>query len=104
QSTPPIELPSTSSVADIFQSLCDSTIVFDNMRIIPFQSPNVSDARNDTLMSFPSIIFRSDNSSSTSYFLTFHKRSIDEMELHFPLSAFISKSGNPFIEEYLLRE
>jgi hypothetical protein len=104
QSTPPTGPPSTSSVADIFQSHGDSTIVSDNMRIIPFQSPNVSGARNDTLMSSPSIISRSDDSPSTSYSLTSRKRSIDEMELHFPLSASIPNSGNPFIEEYLLRE
>jgi hypothetical protein len=104
QSTSPTGPPSTSSVADIFQSHGYSSIVSDNMSITPFQSPNVSGARNDTLMSPPSIISRSDDSPSTSYSLTSRKRSIEQMEPHSPLSASRPERGNPVIEEYLLRE
>ena len=55
-------------------------------------------------MSPLSIISRSDDSPSTSYSLTSRKRSIEDMELQNPLSASIPERGNPFIEEYLLRE
>lgn len=102
QTTPPTGPPSSSSVAGIFQSDGDSTIVLNDTKNISFQS-NVS-GTTDTLMSPPSIISRSDDSPSTSYSFRSRKRSIDETGLHSPLSASNPISGNPFVENYLLYE
>ena len=103
QTTTPTVPPSSSAVADIFQSDGYSTIVSNDTKNITSHL-NVSGTRTDTLMSPRSIISRSDDSPSPSYSFRSRKRSIEETGLHSPLPASNLMSGNPFVEEYLLCE
>jgi hypothetical protein len=101
--TPPTGPPTTSSVADALHLDGHQNSVSNDTNLIPLQS-QPSSSRSDTLISPPSMISKSDDSPSKSYSSRSRKRSIDETELYWPLSASIPKSGKPFVEKYLLRQ